>query len=441
MGETVETKYSEELELDDEEQEEEEQASPLRRVSVAESLLTGIFNEKSLSNLRRSMTSTSVSHLMTPPPAAESIKKDHSYPCANTFDLIPPPPEKNNWPQLPLTLKPTPKGGMTVRGVRYSSSKEYIHLPGYCSGCTLPVNSGREVEGKSLVIDFETDLFVGTALFRIKDCHPAYGDDNNDAMGPVEDSYFYKRQRSFQAVIKGRFLTDSLPMSECVTGQYFSRPPGRLPSDWILKGAIKIISTLAPQLDAKLDKTGESRFLSPMMSAAQTILVEEWEESQGVEEAERLGDVDTKLRHYYPGANESIESHAMTEPDKADPQSVVNALPFKPKVSHWTSVSHQKVRKKAFDTLHKKNLKTPTFDPNKEYTFEFYSHLLSLNDMTLDLGKTLGGKYSLKEMLNGQPVKFMAARKVGEDDLQWLWSFDIWNEVLYEDAHAFYNEE
>ncbi len=69
-----------------------------------------------------------------------------------------------------------------------------------------------------MVINFELDLFVSTAMMRIKNIllHPRSSDDatdvNNDRMG----SYFRNKKRTFQGIVWGRFKRPGMPMSECV---------------------------------------------------------------------------------------------------------------------------------------------------------------------------------------------------------------------------------
>merc|ERR1719266_2177297 len=99
-------------------------------------------------------------------------------------------------------------------------------------------------------------------------------------------------------------------------------------------------------------------------------------------------DEKSKSYKYYAGSNEFIENGDMVEPDMKHPQSILTSLAASaPEVlaSVTSYTKNLKRRKKAFDTLYKKKIREPKFDVNKEYTFEFYSHLLSLEDMTLDM--------------------------------------------------------
>jgi hypothetical protein len=94
-----------------------------------------------------------------------------AYPCRDTHATLPEHP--STWPQRPVMLRPSPKTSTKIRGIRYANSLDYQQFPGFCPGCTLPVNTGKELPGQSLVIDFESKHFIGTLLMRIKEAPPA----------------------------------------------------------------------------------------------------------------------------------------------------------------------------------------------------------------------------------------------------------------------------
>jgi hypothetical protein len=362
--------------------------------------------------------------------------------CSDSISAIPPsPPAK--WPQRPILLRPSPDSGMKILGVRKSSSNEYLklHELGYCEGCTLPINNGFEKAEEHSVIDFETDLFIGSLLLRVKNISVPSHCSNNTPSGEAspddtsnDNYYFYKRKRTFQATVTGRFKQSEIPMSECITGQMFNRPAGYLPPRVIVKGAVSIISRLAPQLQARLE--GDCpRFFSPLVSTAQTVLVQP-----------------TKDLTSNPMADEIIEEN-ICEPQATEESSIMQSIitsgagdqiGMSTSPPENKSVSSRiKTRKRAFDKIFAANIKTPTFDTSKEYTFEFFQHLITFDDFCLDFVKPIG-KHSLHGILNGQPLKFMAAQQTdqeGEEILKWLWCFDLWHENLYEDAVLAVNED
>lgn len=368
------------------------------------------------------------------PPVEED---EHAYPCSDDVPSSVPPSPPDKWPQRPMLLRPSPGCGMQIRGVRRSSSRAYVPLPGalHCSGCTLPINNGLEGKGECLVIDFESDLFAGTAMLRIENAKPPLPPSAEDeTTDPTTSSYFDGRKRTFQGVVRGRFK-EPTSMSECVTGQVFDRPAGNLPPRIVTKGAISIVGRLAPQLQARIE--GDCpRFLSPLVSTAQSAARRLVDGGGGGDGADGLAD-------------ESLEDE-MCEPQPSDPASLLQELhrgsddgaPLPPDAD--SVATRRKRRKKAFDKLHASRSDTPAFDPNVEYTFEFFQHMILFDEFALNFPRPIG-RHPLRGMLRGQPLKFMAARQTketargrkAEERLRWLWSFDLWHESLYEDATSF----
>ncbi len=402
-----------------------------------------------------------------------------------------------------MLLRPTPDTGMKILGMRYSSSESatgYLPLPGtgFCLGCTLPINNGREAKGKCLVVDFESDLFIGTIMLRIKNLRGAFenvggaetteksdvtittgkissssssttkrGDGENNKTG----NYFHKRKRTFQAIVRGHFKQPNIPMSECITGQIFNKPAGKLPPRIVVKGAISVISHLAPQLQARLDGD-RPRFLSPLVSTAQSVIARRKamteEKNDGKDDHH---DDDDYATNKCCNNNESIQNNesqsledVIHEPQPSHPTSLLQTVIHSGAASKAgisttlpsdsdNVAARTKHRKRAFDRLFAKSVKIPLFDTETEYTFEFFQHLISFEDFALDFVRPVG-KQPLCGVLNGQPLKFMAGHQVKEmrekgdgsgtleeeqeekEVIKWLWSFDLWHESLYDDAVA-----
>jgi Protein of unknown function (DUF1769) len=142
------------------------------------------------------------------------------------------------WPQRPLLLRPTPDGGTRVKGVRYAGSHEYIWeengsnigwhdelrrkwnlqksntcFDAMCPRCVvLPINNGNEADGEALVTDFESDLFDGSLLVRIRGAEGTTREAYDDTKG-----YFSDVNRKYQVVVQGRFKK-SVSWTECVSG-------------------------------------------------------------------------------------------------------------------------------------------------------------------------------------------------------------------------------
>jgi hypothetical protein len=355
----------------------------------------------------------------------ESVKHQHTMGGATGAEPLPcpcasnklPAMEPKNWPQAPLLLRPTPGSGTRVIAVRHSNSKkDPLWVPGShltwsdrlaknwgrpceeqphyacCERCvTLPINNGNEEPGHSLVIDFESDLFEGTLLLRMRFSEGTTSEPYDDGKG-----YFKGMNRRYQACVRGRFKK-AIPFTETVTGFRFDRRCGKLPAKWVLRGGLKVLSFFAPQLDAKLE--GERpHSLTPLGSTPQCIAVDDSDE----------------------GANQLEGAHE--EPVEA------HRTLFGESFAAPTSLQRAKMRKKVFDKLFVQQAQHPMTDPSKVYTFEFLQHLFNFQDFSIELGSMLGS-VQLKDVLDGQPLQIMAAH--GE---QPLWSFDIWHQCLWEEA-------
>lgn len=147
------------------------------------------------------------------PPPSDLVLADKGSSSDRTDDpshLSIPPPPPETWPQRPILLRPTPGSGMTIHGIRFSSSTAYLPPNAVNSGddddIMLPINNGMEKPGKCIVIDFESDLFIGTILMRVKNiCPSPLLESSHDTITPTSTSYFDGKMRTFQGVVKGRF--------------------------------------------------------------------------------------------------------------------------------------------------------------------------------------------------------------------------------------------
>ena len=335
--------------------------------------------------------------------------------------LVPP----QFWPQRPLMVRPTPGSGMRVLGIRFSSSKQYLwkngdaqdcilwakrlhqhwnlhppeqRLPASCPECMiLPINNGNEPRGESLVVDFESQMFLGTILVRVR------GSEGSTAQ-PYDDSkgYFSGMNRRYQIVIRGKFL-EQVPWTQCVAGIQLERPVVNLPPKWILSGALKVVSFFAPQLKASTE--GERPYsVSPFGSTPQTLRVDDH-------------------AHY----DESMEE--MLHEPIHDHHTLLGKAS-----THHSSLHRARFRKRNFDKLFVAESSTPVTLLDKIYTLEFLQHLLNMQDWTIELGSMLG-HIELKETLDGQPLQIMARH--GDGDSRRIWSFDVWHESLVEDSKKY----
>ena len=209
------------------------------------------------------------------------------------------------------------------------------------------------------------------------------------------------------------------------TGQTFDRPAGKMPAKFIVNGVIKIMTTLAPQLEANLDSS-RPRFLTPLVSTAHTVIVTHSDDT-------RPKDMEEPIDEPSSVDPSSIMSFVINSDPKSDIARVTDT-------TNSSIASRMKTRKKVFNTLAAKKSMEPKFDTTKEYTFEFYQHMLDFGEeLALDVGGSVwGGKIGLAKVTDGQPLKILAAYRdtVNNDELDSLWNFDLWHESLYPYAKA-----
>jgi hypothetical protein len=159
---------------------------------------------------------------------------------------------KDQWPQGHLLLSPTPNSGMRIIGVRYADEEEYLKKwwsqtsslldHSFCSKCCLPINDGNEEPGRTLVTDFESNLFEGTMQLRIRNAKIGTRESKSDEL---ESGYFQGLNRHYQCIIRGRFKREGIPMIHTFSGQTFARRL-KLPAPLILQRGVKIMSFFAP---------------------------------------------------------------------------------------------------------------------------------------------------------------------------------------------------
>jgi len=160
--------------------------------------------------------------LSVPFPINENdINDDHtSYSSEDATNKLPPPKE---WIQN-LLLVSTPQSNMRINRIRHISEPSYFDCPSNVSldnnqVIELPINNGKEVD--SWVIDFETTIFAGTALFRIRECDERKSS-SIESNGTTHD-YFERYNRRFQLIIKGKFKAQVV-IADCMSGLLLDHP-------------------------------------------------------------------------------------------------------------------------------------------------------------------------------------------------------------------------
>jgi hypothetical protein len=348
--------------------------------------------------------------------------------------------DPSKWPQAPLLLRPKPDGGTRVLGIRKEANhKDFLWKPGqveqwwdvlrkewdptysrseddvaqqqkFCEHCViLPINNGMEKPGEALVVDFESPLFEGTLMLRVKGTNgttmPRNDNDGDDG------SYFSDKVIRYQTVLRGRFKKE-LPFFSLVTGYRFRRSCGKLPPNFVMWATMHVVHFFAPQLSMRLEKCNRPYVLSPFGSAPRTIIIE-----------------DSNIE---PGNSNGVMTRDLSEPKEASQSILARDNPIQ------NSLERARARKKQMDQSFISQSATPTTDPDKLYTFEFLQHLFDYQKFQIDVSQSIHAK--LKDILNGQPLQIMAASSLKAEQ-EWsidneIFAFEIWNECLLHDAQA-----
>ena len=478
-------------------------------------------------NINRSFQSRNHKHegerSGSPTPTTPNSKATKSDSNSDDFYRMPPPP--STWAQRPLFIRATPGTSTQITGIRYGDNNKgnAIMDDNKNEATAVPINTGKEGPGQSIVVDFCSEHFVGTLLIRIRGAPPFHSNiinrDGND--------YFEKRKRTFQGVVKGRFLPQpSFPKSgprilDCVTGQTFRRTAGTLPARWIIQAFETLVQRLAPNNELHLlvddeagkdDDGGENdpkqqhrppRSLAPLVTTAQTIQVGKVSAAtpriatndqssdnhdlilhdghffyDSVHDHHNLYYSANTIAHmeqedwYEPHANDpsslvyqvvAHDDHAFIDDDKKTSAAVAiqnndcsqtnrkhRKAFFNKLLTFWKQEeeeAEQQKQQQMPDRPYTSKMfgNAPRFCTDRDYTFEFYEHLVVFDDpsgnMVLDLRLPFLRHIAVAPCTNGQPIQFMSAvrrrREVNrinhgiDDDLDFLWSFEIWHESLY----------
>jgi Protein of unknown function (DUF1769) len=343
-------------------------------------------------------------------------------------DDLPPLP----WPQAPLLLRAT-SHTTRVLGVRraYDSSekKKKDEVMGEDMATTttafLPLNTGDEAN--PWAIDFETDLFRGTLMVRVKGVTAATTttatieeekEKEQQNQQPI-NNYFTGKQRQFQVVITGQFLRPNIRFSTLLSGQSMDYPLGPLPGLPIVAAVLRLYKTLQPHSHVELGnhQSPYAQALSPLLALAQTVLVRDDNE----EKNEQTNDNHRREYLVIPTEDELVEPHPR-DPHSLFPDASLSAKTF-------ASADQRRKRRKKLVGHHRRHDDDDDdteccFDVTKTYTFDMYQHQLHLVDYTLSLASLY--RLPIAPVLNGQPLRILATVADGEP----AWSFELWHESL-----------
>jgi len=272
-------------------------------------------------------------------------------------------PPSNSWPHHPLFVKSNPDacgGNLDVKGLE--------------KGEPCPIG---------IPFEFESDLFKGKLLFRVRDLETS-ADRQNDIL------YFGEKRCHNQFIIQGRFKKE-IKAENIVYGGEFKKPLKKPPPAWFENLISTIFSTVNAGIQFRLRENTPSALVSLPGSAK-------------------------VIRADRPGFEPDITSIHLEENNSA--------------FGRYNGNNNGKIifpvdsksRKRFFSNS--KESKDIIFDTENVYTFEHYDEIMDYKNYVMDLGVY---KFDMSKILDAEPFQIMAKDLEGGKH---LWSFQLWHEKL-----------
>jgi len=253
---------------------------------------------------------------------------DNSSLYNNNGDIGPPLPS-SSWIDKNLLLCVNP------------SVDDYMHT-NYDKQIAIPMNT---------VFQLESKLFKGCAIVRAID------------LPTTNKAYFKGRNRKMDFTFQGQFKR-RICFERLYTGQVFEKPFTKLPAQYLIAGAVKLVKSLAPALKADINSS-TPHMISPLASAAQVFQISK------------------------PGQEIALP---------LEPKEDLSLLDKKFINMKWTD------RKSYFHNID--HLKEYYFEPGLVYTISCYSHMISPTSYSVHM---LGMKWGIQQYM---PSPFQIATVV-----------------------------
>ena len=239
-------------------------------------------------------------------------------------------------------------------------------VPKACEGgYNIPLNP-------SLPTAFETPLFVGEVLFRIRNVR----DGQEDAW--ADEAKYAGKKRLMVLVVQGKFKK-RLSFGDVKSGFECQRP---LQVGWLAKPALSACLTAC-------------KYVQPGL------------------EANVVNSPQPYVRNYLAS---SCDTFTITPPGDTVPP-ITGGEP--PENGPWPD---KKARRNALKL--ESSRKEKYYEPANTYTFGFHSDKMMFLDFKAKL--PLGRDLDMSQYLNGQPFPFLSKTLDGE----FLWKFELWHEAL-----------
>jgi hypothetical protein len=270
---------------------------------------------------------------------------------------LPPPTQ---WPKRPVFLS--------------------VNTPAVGKSFNLPDHDVNGPMPLGVPFDFESEIFKGQCLFRIKDV------ESDDQNSPNYDGYFDNRRRLWQVVVQGQFKEEML-VADVFQGTEHVRPFKHLPPYIITRPIEKLLALLSGHGCINELFTNRPRIMACVGSFSRAFRADE------------------------PGSVADIRDINLE-----DNCTAFGGI-FKPS-------------KKISRSKRSKYLSTPKnqckFDPKLVHTFEYYDHQVDFSKGELDLFGL--ARYKHSRLLDGQPMNATCRTRDG----RYAWFFQMWHEDLLE---------
>lgn len=282
-------------------------------------------------------------------------------------------PDASKWPTRPVYFC---AGGPTkVKGANDSATTS--------STPPEPLPLGKAIE-------FETDLFQGRMLLRLKCVEPAQDDKEEQKR---HKTYFEGKKRFYQIVVQGRFKESGLKLSDVYFGDCYEKPFLNVSPGVLMNLLQKFMQAINPGMI--FDIASDTPRVLTAFGSCQEMSVD------------------------LPGKEPNIE----------DPNGISENTALLDGAPKYASAA--KRRKKLANPKHSKHV---TLNPDHVYTFHIYDH-------TMDFGTyhqhAMGGSFDLTTTLNGQPLALCAITA----DNRCLYRFPLWHERLVDSMKKKENDE
>jgi len=269
------------------------------------------------------------------------------------------------------------------------------------SGCHIRLSDGTSTNEVPLGVPFffESELFRGTAMLRLRDV-PGSQDVDGDR------AYFKGRKRKFRFVVTGEFKKPTR-FSDIWTGQAWDRALLQLPPHWLVELGVSVFRRIARGLRADFSSE-KPMALSLLASTMQTV-----------------------------HAHSAEESRQLLASDEAQRQLPWFVCPTADVPEHLPQLTERLGRTQVSPRKRKTTLMNPEgmssdlyFQPGTVYSFDAYQGVFDAHKYVLDVGA--GIVVDISKHLDEQCIEVMATN--GNDE--YAWCFEIWHKNVLTNKNA-----